>query len=232
MAQGDAAAARVADALRRDLFAGRLAQGERIKEHDLATHYGVGRYTVRAALQLLVARGLLRHESNKGAAVPTLSAEWIHDMYDYREVLEVGALRLAFAHGADFSGVESAVAALERMSVGASWEETTAAHRAVHQALVDAAENTHISTAYRSCGDELQLMLAYITPDISGLELARRHRHLMTQLRRAEAHATEALRADLEITGRQSLIRATDSPQRKDKSEIALGQVARPTNAG
>lgn len=53
--------------IRRDLLGGQTAPSDYLPgERDLATRYGVGRITVRRALKLLVAEGLLRPERGHG----------------------------------------------------------------------------------------------------------------------------------------------------------------------
>ena len=50
--------------LRQRLLVGELAAGTPLGEVELASDYGVARPTARAALQALVAEGLLRREPN------------------------------------------------------------------------------------------------------------------------------------------------------------------------
>lgn len=203
-----AASHQLADELRRELLAGGFAQGTRLREQRLADRHGVGRYTVRAALRELVHCGLLIHESNRGVAVPKLSAAWIHELFDYRLVIELGSLRMALHNLADLTPVEEATEALEALGSCGTWEDATTAHRAIHQAIVDAAENVRLSKAYSSCVDELQFMLAFIQPDFSVAELAALHRRLLGELRAGEQAAVPALSHDIEITGRQSMLAA------------------------
>jgi DNA-binding GntR family transcriptional regulator len=206
--KAEAAAHRLTESLRQDLLAGRYLPGTRLKEVDLARQFGAGRYTVRAALRELVRSNLLTHEANRGVVVPELSAEWINELFDYRSVIEIGSLRTALRQGADLTAVEKGVAELERLPADAPWAEVTTAHRAVHHAIVDAAGNPRLLAAYSACEDELQFMLAFIEPDHSAEELASVHREVLHGLRSGEQHAVRALSRDLEVTGRQSLLRA------------------------
>ena len=48
------------DALRHRVLSGELAPGAAMREVELSEEYGVGRHSLRAALQALVHEGLLR----------------------------------------------------------------------------------------------------------------------------------------------------------------------------
>jgi DNA-binding GntR family transcriptional regulator len=61
----------LADALRHQVLDGSLAPGTYLREVQVATSYGVARHTVRAAMQMLVLEGVLRHTPNRGVHVPS-----------------------------------------------------------------------------------------------------------------------------------------------------------------
>ncbi|MGW0227738.1 GntR family transcriptional regulator [Actinopolymorpha singaporensis] len=210
-----AAAEEVAEVLRARLLDGALPPGAHLSEEQLAAEFGVGRYTVRAALRALVTAGLLSHVRHRGAFVPDLTIDRVDELFGYRAVIELGALRLALAGGRDLAPVESAVAALEAVDrpggPPAAWHDVTAAHRAVHHALVAAAGNPRLLTAYSACEDELQFLLAFARPEFTPGRLARLHRELLANLDRGVEKAQRALADDLEV-GRQGLVRALALP--------------------
>jgi DNA-binding GntR family transcriptional regulator len=61
--------------LQNDITSGVYKPGERITEQGLAKRFGVSRTPLRVALQVVAAEGLLELQSNRGAVVPTFSAE-------------------------------------------------------------------------------------------------------------------------------------------------------------
>ncbi|MET9021370.1 GntR family transcriptional regulator [Actinopolymorpha sp. NPDC004070] len=209
------AAEQVAEVLRARLLDGALPPGAHLSEEQLATEFGVGRYTVRAALRALVTAGLLTHVRHRGAFVPDLTIERVEELFGYRAVIELGALRLALAGGRDLAPVAAAVAALEAVDrpggSPAAWHDVTAAHRAVHHSLVAAAGNPRLLGAYSACEDELQFLLAFARPEFTPGRLARLHRELLTNLDRGVEKAQRALADDLEV-GRQGLVRALALP--------------------
>ncbi|WP_143262058.1 GntR family transcriptional regulator, partial [Allokutzneria sp. NRRL B-24872] len=86
---------RIAAAVRDELLDGAHPVGTRLRESDLAERFDVGRHTIRSALRLLVERGLVVHERHRGAVVAPLSRQRIDEVFDYRKLLELGALRMA-----------------------------------------------------------------------------------------------------------------------------------------
>ena len=125
-AEAQTAPERVAGALRDELLDGAHPVGTRFREEELAERFDVGRHTIRSGLRLLVERGLVVHERHRGAVVAPLSKQRIDEIYDYRKVLELGALRMALDAKADFGSVLVAVERLEALaerSPGSSWRE-------------------------------------------------------------------------------------------------------------
>jgi DNA-binding GntR family transcriptional regulator len=74
---------------------GTLLPGQRLVEADLQLEYGVGRSSVREALQILQANGLVVILPNKGANVRILNADEINELFAIREQLEGLAAGLA-----------------------------------------------------------------------------------------------------------------------------------------
>lgn len=214
-------------ALRADLLDGRLPPGTHLSEEQLAVQFGVGRYTIRAALRSLVTAGLVVHERHRGAFVPALTVDRIDELFAYRSVIELGSLRIALQRASNLSRVEDAVRELERLDGVAPWHDVTAAHNAVHRAIVAAADNPRLLSAYDACEDELQFMLAFLRPGFPDHTLARRHRALMADLQRGPDAAATALADDLEF-GRSGLARSLEAePADPDRQSIELPQQGR-----
>jgi len=69
----------VADHLRREIFAGRLAPGDRIPQEEVATALGVSRIPVREALVILENEGRVRMEHHRGGFVLPMDADSVSD---------------------------------------------------------------------------------------------------------------------------------------------------------
>jgi DNA-binding GntR family transcriptional regulator len=87
------AAHQLADRLRSDIARGEYHPRERLIESELVSAYGFPRATVRSALVLLAAEGLVDRAPNRGAAVRSLSIEEAIELAEVRRELEALSAR-------------------------------------------------------------------------------------------------------------------------------------------
>ncbi|WP_166348411.1 GntR family transcriptional regulator [Phytoactinopolyspora limicola] len=196
----------VAAKLRTELLDGVIPHGSRLHEEQLCERFGVGRHTVRSALQQLAAAGLIVHERNRGARVRELTSDWVDEMFTYRLVIELGSLRVALTRGVDLTPVVQAVDALAAEPPDANWGRLMEVHSRIHDEIVAAAGNPRLLRAHRACADELRLMLTAVAPLISRDQLIALHRDLADGLRTGGEAALRALTADIEHAGRAALL--------------------------
>jgi DNA-binding GntR family transcriptional regulator len=78
----------VREALRKAILVGEYLPGERLVESALCERFGASRFTIRTALQDLVADGLVEVQRNRGAAVRKISFEEAVEITEVRMVLE------------------------------------------------------------------------------------------------------------------------------------------------
>lgn len=83
----------VEQSLREQILDQGIPMGAAVKETDVAKVFGIARPTAKAAIERLVATGLLRRDVHKSARVPSLSADDVSDLYVTRIVLESGMCR-------------------------------------------------------------------------------------------------------------------------------------------
>src|SRR5689334_5110949 len=83
----------VADKLRQLIVSNTYAQGEQLRQEEVARQLGVSHIPVRAAFQFLEAEGLITNVPYKGAVVTRLSAAEIEEYFDIRATLEVDLLK-------------------------------------------------------------------------------------------------------------------------------------------
>ena len=83
----------VYEALRESIVSIEEPPGAVFTETAIASRYGVARPTAKAALERLVAEGLLTRRAHHSAQVPELSRADIEDLYSNRAILEKEAIR-------------------------------------------------------------------------------------------------------------------------------------------
>ncbi|HEX7739299.1 MAG TPA: GntR family transcriptional regulator [Marmoricola sp.] len=156
---------RVTDELRRALFEGEVAPGTPLREVALADSLGVARSTVREALAALVAEGLADRVAHKGTVVRALDTAAVRDVCAARLVLESEGVR-AWAK-ADESSRAACRHALDAFADLArdrstSVADLTAAHLAIHRAVVALTGSERIVAAADSLYAEVRLALASV----------------------------------------------------------------------
>jgi DNA-binding GntR family transcriptional regulator len=176
----------LADELRRRILDGEPPVGAPLRELDLAERYEVSRHTLRAALRLLAAEGLVEIEPNRGARVARLDRDRLVGLFELRTALEVEAARLALErHDGDLPpSVERAVDRLvEVCARGSGWRAVSRAHEGVHRAIVTAGGSERITAAYDALATELLLFLLQLEPAWPLERMAQHHVELVHALR-------------------------------------------------
>ncbi|MCW2752887.1 MAG: GntR family transcriptional regulator [Marmoricola sp.] len=155
---------RVADELRRALFDGELEPGTALREVALAASLGVSRSTVREALGMLVADGLVDRIPNKGTVVHALTAEGISDICRARLVLESAGINTwPAAPEVDRDGVRDAVAQFDRLaSRRTPAQELTAAHLEIHRSITALTGSPRLIALAETLYAEIRLALAHL----------------------------------------------------------------------
>jgi len=188
----------LAAALRERILGGDLAPGAPLREQVLADAYDVSRHTLRAAFRVLAAEGLVRISPNRGAAVASLDAVELRELYELRTALELEAAHLALEHG-DGRLPAEAHRAVDRLTAACArprpaWRAVNVAHADVHGAIVQASRSPRIEAAYGQLAAELSLFVARLRPVWPLERMASHHVELLAGL---ETEGTEALRRHL-----------------------------------
>jgi DNA-binding GntR family transcriptional regulator len=84
--------------IRKEIVEGRIPQGSKISEPELARRFGISRGPLREAMRRLESSSLVVRRANVGARVITLSSAQLLEIYHVREALEGMAARLAAQH--------------------------------------------------------------------------------------------------------------------------------------
>jgi DNA-binding GntR family transcriptional regulator len=190
----------LAAVLRRQILTGELPPGSQLREIELAQGFGVGRHSLRAALQALVHEGLLHHEPHRGVFVPQMEAADVEDLFRLRTALEVEAARTLVLRGTAVDDAVRCVEALEALSGDEPWDEVIELDLGFHRALIDAVGSRHLSQAFASLQAQLRLMNAQLRPQYERADkVGREHRAVLDAILSGDvATAERALRAHLE----------------------------------
>jgi len=88
----------LADRIQADIFYGRLAPGMWLKQVELERRYDCTRLALRQALDAVSAKGMLRHEPNRGYHVDFFDEERTIEIAEARAVLEIASAEMALDH--------------------------------------------------------------------------------------------------------------------------------------
>lgn len=165
-------ATQVADALRELIMSNTYAQGQQLRQEDLAKRLGVSHIPVREAFQLLEAEGLITNIPYKGAIVTRLSEIEIEEYFDIRATLEVDLLRRAIGKITP-QAIVRAREIVERMDTAPPlrWGEY---NWNLHEALYQAAQRPITLEFVRKIHDNLD---RYVRIQLSLAEENRRRAH-------------------------------------------------------
>jgi DNA-binding GntR family transcriptional regulator len=176
------------DLLRARILDGELEPGRRLVERELVEAYDVARHTLRSALRRLEVDGLVTVEPNRGARVTRLERADLAELFALRLALEREAAHLALERGGGRlpATVHAAADALGRTARRrqVSWKDVAAAHSAVHEALVAAADAPRIERAYAALSTEMDLFLSQLRPVWTRARLGPDHLALLEDLER------------------------------------------------
>lgn len=151
----------VANDLRDRILGGDLAAGAALTEIEIAATYEVARPTAKAAIEKLVAEGLLARGAHKTARVTELGPDSVRDIYRARAYLESEILRRLAAIGTIPAGAVQANLDIAAAADGSAMDVVEPDMR-FHTSLVDAVGNERISKMYRSLVSEVRLCMTRV----------------------------------------------------------------------
>lgn len=200
--------------IERAIFAGELRSGDRLEsERELAEQFGVSRITVRDALRVLEARGLIRVKvgASGGAFVAETNVEHVtesistmialrrmtlSELAEARTVVETATAELA-AERADDIAVQRLTDMVERgRRVVREELPHTQASMDFHVALAEAARNELLSATVRAYRDLLIQTLRDMRDVRSARATQKAHEEILEAIRARDGEATRKLMLD------------------------------------
>lgn len=88
---------RIVDFIKDSVVSGRLKQGERVPEQEIAESFGISRTPIREAFRQLESEGFITVTPRKGAVVSPITDKDVSEFYDIKSLLEGYAAKTACA---------------------------------------------------------------------------------------------------------------------------------------
>lgn len=148
----------IAKHLREAIISGQLAEGEPVRQDDIAQAFNVSKIPVREALKRLEAEGLVDFHRNRGALVTRISEPELAQMFEVRVLLEVKAIRLAVPNMTEetFARAEAICAEFVGEDDIGRWAEL---NWELHACLYEPAQRPFLVNLIRSIHDKIERYL-------------------------------------------------------------------------
>lgn len=180
--------------LRSRILSGEVLSGVPVTEAAVSEAYGVARPSAKAAIEQLVASGLLVRTAHRSARVVDIDAAMVRDVYRTRTRLESAALRELAVRRDVPSAAVAANAEIAELSGGPDPASVEPDLR-FHTAIIDAIRSERTGRMYRSVLDEVRLCMAQVQGRrlLDAADIAAQH----TLILQAVADGEAGLAADL-----------------------------------
>lgn len=167
-------------------------EGQLLSEGIVAEELGVSRTPVREAFLRLQAEGLMRLYPKRGALVVPVGPFEAREVLEARRVIECGCIAAALS---DPTLPATLNELLEQQSHAVGTERFTLLDAAFHTAIVEAAGNSLLSTAYSGLRDRQMRLIAMAvgTMDGKASEILNQHRDIVRPVESGEAEHVRAL---------------------------------------
>jgi len=152
----------VESSLRDQILDQEIPAGAAVRETEVAHVFDVARPTAKAAIERLVASGLLTRDVHKSARVPALNADDISDLYLSRTVLEEGIVR-RLATGRKFpAAARGTIDAMKALGPDALPIEYVAPDIEFHAALARQLGSERMTRMHAGLMQEMQFCMAQV----------------------------------------------------------------------
>ena len=159
----------------------------------LAAELGVSKTPVREAFMLLKAEGLVDIFPQRGTFVFRTDASDARKLSEFRELLEIGALRLAL--GNDVSSLSRSLAAIAKDMDAALAHDDRGDYRELdarfHQKIIDYSDNDYLSRSHTLIAFRIQALRYRLALDPAFSTVSLRQHHALAHLI-ADGRADEA----------------------------------------
>lgn len=198
--------------LRGRILSGEIRSGAPLTEAAVSQTFGVARPSAKAAIEQLVATGLLVRTAHRSARVVGIDPETVRDVYRTRTRLESAALRELAATRTVPQAALEANAEILAMPAGPD-PATVDPDLRFHTALIDALSSERTGRMYRSVIDEVRLCMSQVQGRrlLDAAVIAAQHAAMLDAVAAGEGQrAAELLEAHLS-SAEERLVEALDA---------------------
>ncbi len=199
--------------IRAAIIDGRLGFGEQVSEIGLANTFGISKTPVREALLRLKLEGLVDIHPQRGSFVFSLSEQQVHELMQFRELIESAALGEAIREDRAMLSrlLETNLSAMARCEAEGRMDLIPGLDSDFHDSILKACSNPYLRAAYGLIGyrfqalrsrlpvqnkkvDDCQQSHGAILAAVSGGTTARAQKLLKEHIRSTESAYLEASR--------------------------------------
>ncbi len=195
----------VYESLRKAIIEGALAEGESLRQEEIAKMFNTSRIPVREALSRLEQHGLITTRRYKGAVVAGLSIGEIEEIFEFRALIEAEVMRLAVPN-LDRETLERArryCDAFDRETDPHRWGEI---NRAFHTSLYEACRRPYHLQQVRASLDRIDRYLRAQLTFTDGVPRAgREHEAILAACEKGDADLAARLTRDHVLDAGKSL---------------------------
>ena len=192
------------------IIKGRLKPGQKIKEQEISSRFGISRPPLREAFKILEAGGLIRREPRRGVFVSELTETDVWEIYTLKLALYSLAVTLAVdkAKKVDLEKLDKIVVQMEKIVFGEGEPDIMRyedLNNLFHDAMANIAGHGRLKKLQQSINNQIKRMAFRSFADGRHLELScRYHRRILEAIRgknkaKAERLTREHILKGLEV---------------------------------
>lgn len=198
--------------LRGRILSGEIRSGAPITEAAVSQTFGVARPSAKAAIEQLVAGGLLVRTAHRSARVVDIDPATVRDVYRTRTRLESAALRELATTRTVPAAALAANAEILAMPEGPD-PATVDPDLRFHTALIDALESERTGRMYRSVLDEVRLCMAQVQGRrlLDAADISAQHADILEAVASGDGEQAAALLEAHLSSAEERLVEALDA---------------------
>lgn len=177
--------------LKEDILTLRMAPGTIFQELEIAERYGSSRTPAREAIKQLIAEDFVT-TSGRRYVVSEMTPTQVRELYEYREGLEVTAVRLAIERASDeeIEGLERHMRAFREQFVAGSSPEGQPVIPSFHIEIARLSKNAKILSELEKVHEKLRMLMLVLR--IESVEAIDEHERIYSAIKRRNAVVAEA----------------------------------------